>query len=89
MREDSAMSLLRIVIISVVIAETKLYTNFLRDIYSLLSGCNLFTAAAAADTTYSHLQLLYFLCFIKDVWLRSANKVSIDEVLTLTTIKQS
>lgn len=48
MREDSAMSLLHIVIISVVIAETKLYTNFLRDIYSLLSGCNLFTAAAAA-----------------------------------------
>lgn len=81
------MSLLRIVIISVVIAETKLYTNFLRDIYSLLSGCNLFTAAAAS--TYSHLQLLYFLCFIKDVWLRSDNKVSIDEVLTLTTIKQS
>ena len=30
-----------------VMSETKLYTDLLRDIYSLLYGCNLFTTAAA------------------------------------------
>lgn len=42
------MSLLHIAIVSMVIAETKLHTDFLRDIYSLLYGCNVFTTAAAA-----------------------------------------
>lgn len=38
------MSLLHISI--VVIFETKLYTDFLRDVYSLLYGCNMFPSAA-------------------------------------------
>lgn len=41
------MSLLHIAIISTVISETKLYTDFLRGIYSLLYDYNLFTTAAA------------------------------------------
>lgn len=45
------MSLLHIVIIYMVIAETELYTRFPRYIYSPLSGCSPFTAAVAVVST--------------------------------------
>lgn len=49
--EDLSMSLLHIVITSMVIAETELYTKFLRAIYSPLSDCSPFSAAVAVVST--------------------------------------
>lgn len=53
------MSLLHVSIVSLVIFETKLYSDFLRDVYSLPYGCNMFTSAATVVASmWMYLQLL-------------------------------